>query len=99
MRVIYFVILIPFFGADRELICARLADKLHQVAGIEAAVDELVGEIFEQRRIFRRVAGADVIERLDDADASEIAPKTIGVAGGEEPIVRRGDPGGELLAA
>ena len=34
------------------------------------------------------IAGAGIIERLDNAGAGQITPKPVGIAGGEEPIVR-----------
>ena len=79
MGVIHFIVFVPFFGADGELIGARFADEFEQMARIEAAVDELASEIIEERGIFWRVAGANVIQRLDNADAGEIAPQAIGV--------------------
>ena len=98
MRVVHGVILVPLGRANRELIDARLADKLDQVPRIEVMVDELAREIFEQGRIAGRVAGANIVERLDDAGAGEIAPKTIGIARGEETVLGRADPGRKLLA-
>ena len=65
---------------------------------VETAVDELGGQVVQQLRIGRRVAGADVVQRLDQADAQQIAPQAIDVAAGEVRVVGRGDPGGDLLA-
>jgi hypothetical protein len=69
------------------------------VPHVEAGADELARQIFEQLGIRRRIAGADVVEWLDDADAGEITPQPVDVAGREEAIVRARDPRGELLAA
>src|SRR5258708_271405 len=65
---------------------------------IELAINEFVGEVIEQRGVSRWVAGARIIERLDNARTRQIAPQTIHVTGGEVPIVRRGNPAGQLLA-
>ena len=52
----------------------------------------------EQFGIRRRVARADVVDRVDDSSAQEIAPNSVGDRPGEEGIVGRGHPFGELLA-
>src|SRR5215471_4769820 len=66
---------------------------------IEVVIDELFREILEQSGIARRVAGADIVERFDNAHAREVAPEAIGIAGSKEPVVRSADPGGQLLAS
>src|SRR5207244_2964768 len=50
-------------------------------------------------RIGCRVAGADVVDRLDDADPEQIAPQAVDVTPGEVGIVGRGQPGGEAFTA
>jgi hypothetical protein len=69
------------------------------VLHVEAAVDELPGQRLEQLGVGRRVAGADVVDRLDDADAEQVAPQAVDVALGEVLVLLRGDPLRELLAA
>src|SRR5690606_24743789 len=49
VRVVDFVVGIPAIGGDRKLVRSRLADQLHDVTDIEAALDEFLGEIVEQR--------------------------------------------------
>ena len=99
VRVVDLVVFVPLVGGDRELIRARLADQLHHVARVEVALDELAGQVVEQLGVGRRVAGADVVERLDDADAGQVAPEAVDVALGEVRVVGRRDPVGQLLAA
>ncbi len=74
VRVVDVVVLVPLVRRDRMLIGARLADRLDELLHVEVAVDELVGKLVEQLRIGGWVAGADVIDRLDDADAEQVAP-------------------------
>ena len=97
VRVVDLVVLVPLVRRDRELIRPRLADQPDDVPGVEAALDELVGQVVEQLGVGRRVAGADVVERLDDPDAEEVAPEPVDVAPGEVRVVLRGQPGGQLL--
>ena len=53
----------------------------------------------KQRRIARRVAGADVVDWVDDAGPEKIAPQTVDVALGEIGVVGGSDPSGQLLPA
>ena len=69
------------------------------MADIEAALDEFLGQVIEQLRIGRRVAGANVVDRIDDAGAEQVAPHPVDKALGEVLVVLGGEPGGELLAA
>jgi hypothetical protein len=47
----------------------------HQRASVEAVFHELLREILDQFGIRRRVAGADVVDRLHDADAEQVTPE------------------------
>ena len=49
------------------LIRPRFADQFHQVPRIEFAAHEFAGEIFQQRRVARRIPGPGIVQRLDDA--------------------------------
>ena len=60
---------------------------LMHVPRVEAARDELLRQPVEQLRVGRRIAGADVVDRLDQADAEQVAPQTIDVALGEIRIL------------
>ena len=86
------VILVPLVLHNGELIGARLADGLHQLAQVEAVLHELRRERVEQFRIARRIAGADVVHRIDDAAAEEVAPDAVRHRLGEERILRRDEP-------
>ena len=68
------------------------------MAHIEPVGDEFLREMFEQFGIRRRVACADVVERLDDPRAGEIAPEAVHIARGKIAVVRRSHPRRELLA-
>ena len=46
-----------------------------------------------------RVADADVVDRLDDADAEEVGPDEVGEVRGEVRVLRRGEPVGQHHAA
>ena len=74
VRVVHVVVLVPLVRDDRVLVGPRFADQLDHVPRVEAALDELLRQAVEQLRIARRVAGADVVDRLDDADAEQVAP-------------------------
>ena len=99
VRVIDLVVLVPPVGLDGMLIDAALGDQFQHVLGVEAAVDELLGEPFQQLRVTRRVAGADVVHRIDQAAAEQVAPQPVDEAAGEERVFLRGGPAGKLLAA
>jgi hypothetical protein len=70
-----------------------------EVADVEAALDELLGEPREELGVGGRIAGADVVERIDEADAEKVAPHAVDVAEGEVAVVGGGHPGGQRLAA
>ncbi len=99
VRVVRLVVLVPLVRLDRKLVGPRLADQRDHVAGVEAALEELLGEVVEQRGVGGCVPRADVVDRLDDPDAEQVAPESVDVAPGEVWVVGRGDPGGQLLAA
>ncbi len=75
MRVVDLVVGVPLVRLDRQLIGPRLADQPHDVPHVEAALNELLGQVVEQLGIARRVARADVVERLDDPDARTGSPR------------------------
>ncbi len=85
-------------GRDAQLIRARLTDQPHDVAHVEVLIEKLGLQIVEQLRIGRWIAGADVVERLDDAGAGEVTPEAVHVARGEETVVGARQPGGKLFA-
>ena len=60
---------------------------------------ELGTQVLKQFGVGRRVAGADIIERLNDSDSEEVTPEPIDVAAGEIRVVTRGQPGGQLNAS
>ncbi len=69
MRVIDIVILVPLVRGNRLLINPRFANGAHDLLYVEAAGHEFPGEAVQKLGIGRRVAGPDVIDRLNDADA------------------------------
>ena len=77
---IHVIILVPLVRLDRKLIRARFADELHQVTCVEFALDEFAREMIQQGRVARRISGADVVERFDDASPGEITPEAVRVA-------------------
>src|SRR5262249_4356422 len=99
VRVVDLVVLIPLIGGDGVLIDARLANRPHDLLGVEAALDKLLGQTVEELRIARRVAGADIIHWLDEPNAEQVAPNAVDVALGEVWILFGSRPPGELLAA
>ena len=66
---------------------------------VEVAVHEFRGQTIEQGGIGGGIAGTEVIDRLDDAHAQEVAPDAIDVALGEVGVVLGRDPFGEVFAA
>ena len=86
-------------GLRRPLIGLREADIAHQPLEVVLVLDQLAAKLLVKLGIDRRIADANVVDRLDDADAEEVGPDAIGHAGGEEGIVGRGQPVGQHLAA
>ena len=68
------VIVVPLAAFDRQAVGSRRTDFQQQLPHIEAAVDERLREVVEERRIAGRIARTDVVDRVDDAGAEEIAP-------------------------
>ena len=99
VRVVDSVILVPFVGGDGELVGPALADGFDHVLHVESAFDEFLSQPIEEFGVGGRVAGANVVKRLDDPDAEQVAPQTVYVAFGEVLIVSAGHPGGQSLAA
>ena len=99
MRVVDGVVLVPLVRLHAQLVRARLGDDFHHVPHVETALDELRRQPVEQVGVGRRVAGADVVDRLDDAGAGHVTPEAVHVAPGEVLVVGRGQPSGEGLSA
>ena len=59
-------------------------------------IDEFAVQRPPQFRIRRRIGAAQIIDRLDQADAEKMAPKPIHHRAAEILVLRIGDPGGEL---
>ena len=93
------VVGVPLVGGEGELVGARLHDGALEVADVEAALDELLGEPGEEFGIGGRIAGADIVDRVDEADAEEVAPHAVHIAQGEVAVVGGGYPIGEGFAA
>ena len=92
MRKVNVVILVPLTGLDRMLVGTGCRDKTHDPAGIKARGDKIIGQALQQLRIRWRIAGADVIYRVDDSDPEEIAPQAIDEAAGKVRVLWRCDP-------
>ena len=75
VRIVDVVVLVPAIGLDGKLIGPRAADQPQHVPHVEMMVDELAGQVIEQLRVGGRVAGADVVQRLDDARRPAGSPK------------------------
>ena len=82
-----------------ELVQPRVHDRPQQVLDVEAALDEVVGQGVQQRRVARRVGGAHVVDRLDQAAAEQVGDVAVDDVAGEEAVVRRGQPVGQRLPA
>ena len=98
MRVVDLVVVVPAVVVHRQPVRPRGADLGEDVPHVEAAVDERPGQVLEEGRVRRRIAGPDVVDRIDDPGAEQIAPQPVDVALGEVGILGGGHPGGELLA-
>ena len=91
------VVAVEGIGRDRRLVGPRPRDRPHQVAEVEAVRDEVPLEPVEQLGVGRGVARADVVDRVDDPPAEEVAPDPVRrrsgevrVLGGRQPV---GEPG------
>src|SRR6266852_1259597 len=98
MGVIELVVLVPGVGGDGLLINARLANRADQVLDIPTALYELFGQTVEQPGNAGRIAGPDVVDRLDDSDPEQVTPNAIRIALGVVGIVLRCNPVSQLLA-
>ena len=63
---------------------------------VKIAANKLIRQVLQQFRIRRRIASANVIQRLNKTCTSHVAPQTIHKAGREVRIVLRGNPSGQL---
>src|SRR5204863_8240062 len=99
VRIIHFIVLVPFVWQERKLVGAGLANQPYDMPHIEFTVDELMREVFQQGWVARRVACAGIVERLDDAHTGKISPEAVNVARCEEAIVSAGDPGRKFVTA
>ena len=59
----------------------------------EALVHQVLRQGVEELGVARRVGGADVVHRFDQAAAQEVRPRTVGQVAGEPRVVRRRQPG------
>ena len=92
MREVVAVVGVPLVGDDGRLIGPGVDDGAHQVAQIEIVRHEILGQRIQQGRIRRRIGRANIVHRIDDALAQEIAPHPVGDRLGEERIVLGGEP-------
>ena len=99
VREILGVVLVPLVGRDAGLVGARIGDGAHQLAQVEIVIQEILGQRVEQRRIAGRIGRADIVHRIDDAAAEEVAPHAVDGGFREERIVLRGQPLGVGQAA
>ena len=70
----------------------------HELPQVKVEPEHLVGEVFEQVRVARRVAQLKVVNRLDEHHAHHLLPHPVGNRAGKLSVVVGGQPGGELLA-
>ena len=75
-------------GLRRPLIGLREADVADQPLEVVFVFDQLAAQLLVKLGIDGRVADANVVDRLDDADAEEVGPDAIGHAGGEDTDCR-----------
>ena len=92
VRVVHLVVLVPLVRGDRELVRPRRGDQPHDVPDVEPRLDELGRQVVEQLGVRGRVARADVVDRLDDPGAEQVAPEPVDVAPGEVRVVGRRQP-------
>ena len=61
--------------------------------------DEVAVRAVQQRAVDRRVGGAEVVVRIDEAAAHQVIPDAVDLRAGEERVVRPGHPVGQGLQA
>ena len=88
---------IPLVGFHGKLIRAARANRTQHMTDIKPTLQKLRGEMVQEGRIRRRVAGTDVVDRLNQPNTEQIPPETIHVASRKVAVVWRGDPGCQLL--
>ena len=99
MGIVGAVVGVPLVGGEGELVGARLHDGALEAADIETALDKFLGEPREELGVGGGIAGADIVEGIDEADAEEVAPHAVDVAEGEVAVVGGSHPVGEGFAA
>ncbi len=87
MGVVNHIVAIGRVGETGELIGSRRDDRLHQAPQVVAVFPEILGERREQLGVGRRIGGAEVIHRIDNAAAEELAPNPVDRSFGEVGVL------------
>ena len=81
------------------LVGARGRDQAHEPAGIKTRRNKVRRQPVKQLRVRRRVAGPDVVNRINNPDTEEITPHPVNKAAGKIRVLLGGDPVGNQGAA
>src|SRR5207245_11550957 len=77
MRVVDDVIFIGVIGCAAQLIRPRIHNGTEQIFEIVSVTLELLAECSQKVRMRRRIGGAEVVHRVNDALAKEVPPKSV----------------------
>ena len=89
------VVLVPLVRLEGRLIGPGGGDRPHQVAEVKVVLDQVGGQRVQEGCVDWLVRGADVVDRVDDAAAHEVAPDAVRDRGREVRVLRRRQPVGE----
>ena len=95
MREIQRIVIVPLVRPERPLVGLAACHFPDEPLQIETVGDEPAGQLIKQWRVGRRVAGPNVINRIDDAATMQVAPVAVDDALGEVGILRRRQPVGQ----
>ena len=93
------VVPVPLVRLEGRLVGPRGRDRPHKLAEVEVVLDQVGGQGVQEVGVDRLVRGADVVDRVDDPAAHEVAPHAVGDGRREVRVLRRRQPVGERGAA
>ena len=97
MREIFAVVLVQRQRPARQLVDPAAQDGPRHFLQVVAVADEILGQAIEQFGVGRRVGDAEVVHRLHEAMAHQVAPDPVDRDPGEVGVVGPGQPVGEDL--
>ena len=98
MGEIHLIVFVPCVRGNGKLVDAGLADGADQVPRVEPMRHKIIGQPCQKLRVGGRIAGSDIIQRLDKPHPHQVTPDAVDITFGEIFVVRAGHPGGQFVA-